>query len=199
LTSCNSNIATKTDNAVKVDYYKLYPEIKELLNVTNVDPEGSSWTIVTDDDSTCKINWSTIKSETKGKLDFPFSIARHFTPSWSNSKFLVLRSHSGTGAWFDLFLPLDSARQEFVIYNPIAKDQANNYVLAQGIADTIFNIHNLCNGMTIEVLEKEYKCESASWSYCIDSVSVYDWHYYYRLKPNATSKKPIERRGGFRL
>jgi hypothetical protein len=75
----------------------------------------------------------------------------------------------------------------------------NNYVLSEGSQDTIFNIYNLSNGMTIEVLEKEYKCESISWSYCIDSISVYDWKYYYRLKPTEISKKPTERNGGFRL
>lgn len=190
---------TKTDVKEKTDYYKLYPEIKDLLNVSNFDHDGNSWTLVTQNDSTCKINWSTTKSDRKGTLDFPFSIARHFSPSWTNSKFLVLRSHTGSDAWFDLFLPLDTTRQEFVIYNPLAQDQANNYVLAEGYQDTIFTIHNLCNGMTMEVLETEYKCESVSWSSCIDSISVYDWKYYYRLKPTSTSKKPTEINGGFRL
>lgn len=199
MTSCNSNVTTKTDVPEKTDYYKLYPEIKELLNVSNDDPEGNSWTLVTQNDSTCKINWSTSKLDKKGTLDFPFSIARHFRPSWTNSKFLVLRSHTGSNAWFDLFLPIDTTRQEFIIYNPLAQDQTNNYVLAEGYQDTIFNIHNLCNGMTIEVLEREYKCESISWSYCIDSISVYDWKYYYRLKPNSNSKNLSERNGGFRL
>ncbi len=197
--SCNSNVATKTDVEKKTDYYKLYPEIKDLLNASNYDPDGNSWTLVTQNDSTCKINWSTTKSDRKGTLEFPFSIARHFRPSWTNSKFLVLRSHTGSNAWFDLFLPLDTTRQEFVIYNPIAQDQANNYVLAEGYQDTIFNIYNLCTGMKMEVLEKEYKCESVSWTYCIDSVAIYDWQFYYRLKPNNEFKKPTERNGGFRL
>lgn len=199
LTSCNSNVATKTEVRRKVDYYKLYPEIKDLLGVSNYDPDGNSWTLVTQNDSTCKIYWSTTKSERKGTLEFPFSIARHFRPSWTNSKFLVLRSHTGSDSWFDVFLPLDTTRQEFVIYQPLTQDQANNYVLAQGYQDTIFKIHNLCNGLTMEVLETEYKCESVSWFYCIDSISVCDWKFYYRLKPTSTSKKPKEINGGFRL
>ncbi|HRG02347.1 MAG TPA: hypothetical protein PKZ75_14610 [Bacteroidia bacterium] len=187
---CTPTEKTKDIPVKKVNYLDLYPEMKEMLNGQLFDASGNSWTIIPFTDSTCKIEWGTEKFTRKTETDFHFHIARHFHSVWDNLKFKSIRAHTGSDSWFEIYLPLDSNKSEIIIDNPLARDREKSLIVSEGWGDTIVFITNLITREKKGIVEKEFKCESAFWHYCIDSVSLKNSELYLDLKSvDGKSKK----------
>lgn len=170
-------------------YFELYPEITSLLNGESYNLDGNYWSLKLANDSTCLIEWSNGKTKKRTKTFFSFREARHFKCTWFNKDFIALKSHSGSDSWFEVYLPLDSIKQEIIIENTLTQDIKENLVISEGRNDTILIIHILKNGMSMEILESEFKCESAFWHYCIDSVAVKNYELFYKLTSPSGSQK----------
>ena len=166
----------------KINYLDIYPEMKGILNGQSFDAEGNSWTIIPYTDSTCKIEWTTEKFDRKTNSDFHFHIARHFESVWDNLKFKSIRTHTGSDSWFEIYLPLDTNKSEIIIENPLARDRGKSLIVSEGLGDTLVFITNLVTKERKAILEKEFKCESTFWHYCIDSISINNSELYLSLK-----------------
>ena len=173
---------------------ELCPEIKPLLNGASYNADGNFWSLVQSTDSTCRIEWGNGIVDRKGLDNFPFCVARHFRSVLFNENYIVLKSHWGSGAWFEIYLPLDSSKKELLIDNPVARDWESNLVAYEGFNDTILFVKNLINEVSIPILEREFKCDSPIWHYCIDSVSFQNEMLVYQISLTDKKGKKIKRK-----
>jgi hypothetical protein len=179
---------------VKKNYFELCPEIKSLLNGSSYNTDGNFWALTQSTDSTCRIDWGNSSIDRKGKNNFSFCVARHFSSVLFNEKYIVLRSHWGSDAWFEVYLPLDSTKEEILIDNPLARDWENNLVAYEGFGDTILVVKNLNNGINIPILEREFKCDSPIWHYCLDSVLINNRTLFYQISTTDKKGEKVKRK-----
>jgi hypothetical protein len=180
-----------------VDLMRPYPELAEQIDKIQSTPLDNYIKLTIATDSTCKIEWGNKKIKRGTNSDYLFNIARRFRLDWENEKFLVLRAGTGTGAWFSLFLPLDSVTQESTIDNTLTKDEQRNLVVAEQFpgTDTIMYILNLTTGQT-QYIRDDKKCE-AFYHLCLDTVMLTKRELYYKWStPHKYMDNPktVERR-----
>jgi len=200
--SCNVKQATHDDHEVtskkdSVDLMSLYPELAERINKNETTPLNNYFKLTTETDSTCRIEWGNKNIKKKTKVDYNFNIARRFHLDWESDKYLVLKSGTGTGAWFSLFLPLDSSAQESTIENTLTKDEKRNLVVAEQFpgTDTIMYIFNLETKRTQFIMDDK-KCETF-YHLCLDTVMLTKTQLYYKWStPHKYMDNPktVERR-----
>ncbi|MFN7703748.1 MAG: hypothetical protein ACK5WV_15590 [Chryseotalea sp.] len=180
-----------------VDLMKSYPELAELIDKPESTPSDNYFKLIIASDSTCRIEWGNGKFKRETNSDFHFNISRRFRLDWENENFLVLRAGTGTGAWFSLFLPLDSVSQELTIDNTLTKDEHRNLVVAEQFpgTDTIMYILNLSTGKT-QYIKDDQKCETFH-HLCLDTVMLTKTQLYYKWStPHKYMDNPktVERR-----
>jgi len=164
----------------KVDLTTLYPELAERINNKYSTPLGNYYKLTMSTDSTCRIEWGNSKIKKLTNDDYHFHFARRFSFEWENKDFLVLRTWTGTGAWFSLFLPLDSLTSESTIENTLTKNEGQNLVVAEQFpgTDTIMYILNL-KTKQIQFIKDKAKCETFN-HLCLDTVILADRKLYYK-------------------
>jgi hypothetical protein len=200
--SCKVKQSSHDDNQAgttrdTLDLMKPYPELAERINKLESTPLDNYFKLTIATDSTCKIEWGNKVIKRKTNMDYHFSIARRFRLDWENDNLLVLRAGTGTGAWFSLFLPLDSVNQESTIDNTLTKDENRNLVVAEQFpgTDTIMYIQNLTTGQT-QFITDDRKCNTFH-HLCLDTVALTKTRLYYKWStPNKYMDNPktVERR-----
>lgn len=183
--SCNMKQASSDNHQViskkdTFDLMKSYPELVERIDKMESTPLDNYFKLTIATDSTCKIEWGNKKIKRETKIDYHFHTARRFRFDWENENFLVLKAGTGTGAWFSLILPLDSATQESTIDNTLTKDEQRNLVVAEQPpgTDTIMYILNLTTGQT-QYIRDDKKCETFH-HLCLDTVVLTKRELYYK-------------------
>jgi hypothetical protein len=176
---------------------ELYPELAERIDKMESTPLNNYFKLTIATDSTCKIEWGNKRIKKETKAVYHFNIARRFGLDWENENFLVLKAGTGTGAWFSLFLPLDSGAQESTIENTLTKDEQRNLVVAEQFpgTDTIMYILNLTTGQT-QYIRDDLKCETFH-HLCLDTVMLTKQDLYYKWStPHKYMDNPktVERR-----
>src|SRR5688572_30800552 len=171
-----------------------YSEMAEKTGKPESTPRGNYFNLVLANDSMFRIQWGNNRIQRETSQSFYLSIARNLRLEWENNDFLALRGGYGTGAWYTIFLPLDSHAKEFTLDNALARDETRNLVVAEQFpgTDTILVVHNLHTKKSQYVLDTLH-CESAFYHSCLDTVIVANSRLYYRWStPHKVAKYPIQ-------
>jgi hypothetical protein len=171
--------------------------LRQDLNKKHINESGSYYMLTKQSDSTIQVIWGndTLKREYSEPLEFMFAERIH--KQWSNNDYLILQYGTGTGAWQNLVLSLNSREPVQVVDNALSFDSAHNILAVEQFGDTVFTVYNLKTQQRQFIIERARPCGAAQNSACIDTVSVNNKELYYKwATPHRYSdrKRSLEKR-----
>ena len=176
LAACSSN----EEVDIRVDVVRKSEIIKGYLNRKNITKNGCYYMLQQVSDSTIKIIWGndTLKRIYDEPLAFMF--VERLSVKWENKNYVILNYGTGTSAWSNVVLPIDTKQQVQIFTNGIYFDLKSNLLVTEEVGDTILAVRNLKTLQSQFVIEKGQRCASANNSDCIDTVSINDKTLYYK-------------------
>lgn len=171
-------------------YADLFPSVIQDINKKHSAKNGSYYMFTQFSDSSVKITWGNknIKRVYDEPLDFMF--AERISIKWQNKDYLILDYFTGSGAWTNVALPLNSDEKVQEFANGLYFDKKDNYLITEEVGDPILSVHNLKTQKEQFVSELYRPCESSSNSACIETISIHNKVLHYKWVTPRTDLSP---------
>lgn len=188
-----SHVAGQQDTS---HYADLYPSVIQDLNKKHIAPNGSYCILTQFSDSTVKITWGndSIKRVYNKPLDFMFT--ERLNVKWENKDYMILDYNTGSNAWLNVVFPLNSKELVQEFGNGLSFNEKGNYLVTEGVGDTVLAVHNLKTQQEQFIIEKQRPCESVTNYACIDTINIKDKVLYYKWvtpRTDITPNSKVER------
>jgi len=174
VTACVNPIRESRTNSSLIEY----PELQERLGKKEFTPQKNFFFLNKSSDSTCRVIWGNNKVTRSGADEIDFYLANRLHYQWENSKYLILKGGTGSGAWVNIVLPFDKSEKVKTFDNMLCFDPENNLVAFQYFDDTVLVVQNLKTYQKQYIVLENSTCEAASNLFCIDSVGIKNKELY---------------------